>query len=148
MLVQGSAGASASPACSSSMEMPSGVRIKAMRHVTRRAVDRHAAGDKGVAGVVDVVHGICEMSEIAAAGVRLRIPVVGEFHGSRLVAGGGEEHVGVASGRRRISRRPSTSKKAIVSSSELTRIMVCKYLVMGCPPVSVFVAAPRRGGVR
>ena len=31
MLVQGSAGASASPACSSSMEMPSGVRIKAMR---------------------------------------------------------------------------------------------------------------------
>ena len=31
MLVQGSAGASATPACSSSMEMPSGVRIKAMR---------------------------------------------------------------------------------------------------------------------
>ena len=31
MLVQGSAGASASPACSSSREMPSGVRIKAMR---------------------------------------------------------------------------------------------------------------------
>src|SRR5271156_6800324 len=31
MLVQGSAGASASPACSSSMEMPSGVRIKAIR---------------------------------------------------------------------------------------------------------------------
>lgn len=31
MLVQGSAGGSASPACSSSMEMPSGVRIKAMR---------------------------------------------------------------------------------------------------------------------
>ena len=31
MLVQGSAGASASPACNSSREMPSGVRIKAMR---------------------------------------------------------------------------------------------------------------------
>ena len=31
MLVQGSAGGSASPACSSSIEMPSGVRIKAMR---------------------------------------------------------------------------------------------------------------------
>src|ERR1700746_2403688 len=53
-------------------------------------------GDKGLAGVVDVVHGVCEMSEIAAAGVGLGIPIVGEFHGSRLVAGGGEEHVGVA----------------------------------------------------
>jgi hypothetical protein len=31
MLVQGSAGGSASPACSSSREMPSGVRMKAMR---------------------------------------------------------------------------------------------------------------------
>ncbi len=31
MLVQGSAGGSASPACKSSREMPSGVRIKAMR---------------------------------------------------------------------------------------------------------------------
>jgi len=31
MLVQGSAGGSASPACSSSMEMPSGVRMKAIR---------------------------------------------------------------------------------------------------------------------
>src|SRR4051794_23515551 len=36
------------------------------------------------------------MAEIAAAGVGLGIPIVGEFHGSRLVAGGGEEHVGVA----------------------------------------------------
>src|SRR6516162_5943800 len=26
----------------------------------------------------------------------------------------------------------------MVCSSELTRIMVCKYLVIGCPPVSVF----------
>src|SRR5215467_12598537 len=26
----------------------------------------------------------------------------------------------------------------MVSSSELTRIIVCKYLVIGCPPVSVF----------
>src|SRR5580658_3700456 len=31
MLVQGSAGGSAAPACSNSMEMPSGVRMKAMR---------------------------------------------------------------------------------------------------------------------
>src|SRR4051812_5981010 len=31
MLVQGSAGGSGSPACNSSMEMPSGVRTKAMR---------------------------------------------------------------------------------------------------------------------
>src|SRR5216117_1874309 len=36
------------------------------------------------------------MSEIATAGVRLGIPIVGEFHRSRLVAGGGEKHVGVA----------------------------------------------------
>src|SRR5258707_14293233 len=64
--------------------------------VTRRAVDRHAAGDEGAAGVVDIVHGVCEMSEITAAGVGLGIPVVGEFQGSRLVAGGGEEYVGVA----------------------------------------------------
>jgi hypothetical protein len=31
MLLQGSAAGSAPPACSSSMEMPSGVRMKAMR---------------------------------------------------------------------------------------------------------------------
>src|ERR1700741_117517 len=36
------------------------------------------------------------MAAIAAAGVGLGIPIVGEFYGSRLVAGGGEEHVGVA----------------------------------------------------
>src|SRR3984893_9024142 len=36
------------------------------------------------------------MAKIAAAGVGLGIPIVGEFHGSRLVARGGEEHVGVA----------------------------------------------------
>src|SRR5271166_2009444 len=36
------------------------------------------------------------MSEIAAGGVRLGIPIVGEFQGSRLVAGDGEEHVSVA----------------------------------------------------
>src|SRR6202035_1370906 len=53
-------------------------------------------GDKSAAGVIDVVHGVCEMSEITAAGVGLGIPIVGEFQGSRLVAGGGEEHVGVA----------------------------------------------------
>src|SRR6516165_12821474 len=64
--------------------------------VTRRAVDRHAVSDKGLAGVVDIVDGVGEMAEITAAGVGLGIPVVGEFHGGRLVAGGGEEHVGVA----------------------------------------------------
>src|SRR3954454_24664900 len=32
--------------------------------VTRRSVDRHAVGDKDIAGVVDVVHGVCEMPEI------------------------------------------------------------------------------------
>src|SRR6516164_9899789 len=36
------------------------------------------------------------MAEIAAAGVGFGIPIVGEFYGSRLVAGGGEEDVGVA----------------------------------------------------
>src|SRR6516162_10785555 len=36
------------------------------------------------------------MAEISAAGVGLRIPIVGEFHGSSLVTGGGEEHIGVA----------------------------------------------------
>src|SRR5271157_4115657 len=33
----------------------------------------------------------------------------------------------------------------MLSSSELTRIMVCKYLVMGCPPVGVFMAARQTG---
>src|SRR4051812_6124954 len=64
--------------------------------VARRAVDRHAVGDEGVAGVVDVVHLVGEMPEIAAAGVGLGIPIVGEFDGSLLVTGDGEEHVGVA----------------------------------------------------
>ena len=77
------------------MEMPSGAD-EGHAAVTRRAVDRHAVSDKSAAGVVDVVHGVCEMAEITAAGVGLGIPSVGEFHGSRLVAEGGEEHVGVA----------------------------------------------------
>ena len=36
-----------------------------------------------------------------------------------------------------------------LSDCELMRIMVCKYLVMGCPPVSVFMAARQtsRGAV-
>ena len=42
--------------------------------VTRRAFDRHAMGDKGAADIVDVVHGVCEISEIATAGVRFGIP--------------------------------------------------------------------------
>src|SRR3954451_5043089 len=96
MLVQGSAGGSGSPACNSSMEMAVRRADEGHATVTRRAVDRHAVGDKGAAGVVNVVHGVCEMPEIAAAGVGLGIPVVGELHGSFLVAWGGEEHVGVA----------------------------------------------------
>jgi hypothetical protein len=42
--------------------MPSGVRIKAMRH---HAADQDAAGHEGVAGVVDVVHSVGEMPECA-----------------------------------------------------------------------------------
>jgi hypothetical protein len=88
------------------------------------------------------------MPEIAAASVRL---AVGEFQGSRLVAGCGEKHVGVTAllRRRRISCWPSTSKKAMLSASELTRIIVCRYLVMACPQVRVgaFVAARWTGRV-
>ena len=31
------------------------------------------------------------MSEITATGIGLGIPIVGEFHGSRIVVGGGED---------------------------------------------------------
>jgi hypothetical protein len=47
-----------------------------------------------------------------------------------------------------MSRGPSTSKKASVSSSELTRIIVCKYFVIECPPVGVFLAARQKGRAR
>src|SRR5579863_3537775 len=64
--------------------------------VARRTIDRDTVGDKGVASVVDVFHGVGEMPEIAAAGIGLRIPIVGEFHRGFLVTGGGEKHVGVS----------------------------------------------------
>jgi hypothetical protein len=55
-----------------------------------------AAGDEGVAGVVDLVHGVGEMPGIAVGSIRLGPPIIGEFQGSRFVRPGSEEHVGVA----------------------------------------------------
>jgi hypothetical protein len=40
------------------------------RRLPRQTIAHEAAGDEGVAGVVDVVHAVGEMPEIAAAGVR------------------------------------------------------------------------------
>jgi len=62
-------GVKAAPACRPPMRLPSGVRMKAIRSVTRQGGDdRHAARDEDVAGVVDVVPGVGEMAEITAAG--------------------------------------------------------------------------------
>jgi len=64
------------------------------RHVSvaRGPVDRHAAVDQPLAGLVDVVHLIGEMAEVAAAGVVLRVPVVRQLHlGDAVLAGRGEE---------------------------------------------------------
>ena len=71
--------------------------------VARRAVDRHAGRLELGAGRVDVVDAIGEMTEIAAAGIDLRVPIVGELDQRRLIlfrpldiAGGGEEDERVA----------------------------------------------------
>ena len=64
--------------------------------IARRASDRDAVRRKRGAGFVDVVDGISEMPEIAPARVALLIPVMGKFDGRCLIAGGGEEDVGVA----------------------------------------------------
>src|ERR1700722_434066 len=80
MLVHGSAGGSAP-----GLQQLDGDAVRRADEghaaVTRRAVDRYAAGDEGVAGVADVVYGVGEMPEISAASVRLGIPVVSEIQG-------------------------------------------------------------------
>jgi hypothetical protein len=60
---------------------------------------------------------------------------VGELDLRRFVAGRGEEDEGEAPfslSTRRSSRRPSSSKKRIVSSGSETRIIVCRYFML-CP---------------
>src|SRR5690242_13012185 len=53
--------------------------------VTRRAVDGDAAIHEPFAGVVDVLHPIGEMTEVAATFVVLGVPIVGELHHRRLI---------------------------------------------------------------
>ena len=99
---QGSAGASAAPFWISSIEIASGVRMKAIRPSRGGRLMTTPAFCSLVASRVDVVDGIGEMAEIAPAGIDLRVPVVGELHQRRLrlfrvlgVAGRGEEDQGV-----------------------------------------------------
>jgi len=67
------------------------------------AIDGDATGLKFLAQGVDIVHPVGQMAEVAAAGVFLWVPVVGQFDhgrlvfpGPRFVFRGGEEHQGEA----------------------------------------------------
>src|SRR5215831_16025668 len=81
------------------------------------------------------------MAEIAAAGVGLGIPIVGEFHGSCLVAGGGEEHVGVAALLVRTAADLAQAQHPEEGDGVLQRTYTdhgVQIFGHGCPPVSVF----------
>ena len=133
----GSAGAFGSPFWMSSIEMASGVRMKAMWPSRGgRLIVTPPPSELG-AGRVDVVDGIGEMAKVAPACVVLGVPVVGELDG-RLPARlrqtrrrqGGEKHQRVASllvvDAPRLAK-PMSSKNAIVALRSVTRIIVCKY---------------------
>ncbi len=71
--------------------------------VARRPVDGDAALHQARARLVDVVDRIGEVAEVAAAGIGLRVPVVGQLHGRRPlglgrldIVGRGQEHQGEA----------------------------------------------------
>src|SRR5262245_58829384 len=51
------------------------------RHVTisRRSVDRDAAIHQPLTGLINVVHAISDVAEIATTRILLRVPVVGQF---------------------------------------------------------------------
>ena len=56
--------------------------------IARRTVDRHAAIHQALAGRVDIVDAVGEMTEVATTVVLLRIPVVGDLdHGCLALAG-------------------------------------------------------------
>ena len=99
----GSAGAFDSPFWMSSIEMLSGVRMKAMWPSRGGRLIVTPAALSLAQSRIDVVDGIGEMAEIAPAFVVLGVPVVGELDGrlpARLrllgVVGGGEKHQRVA----------------------------------------------------
>ena len=52
--------------------------------VARRTVDRHPAIHKALAGVVDVVDLVGEVTEVAALAIDFRVPVVGELDERRV----------------------------------------------------------------
>ena len=135
--VHGSAGGSAAPFCNSSIEMLSGVRMNAMRPSRggRLIVDPRRLQLRAIA--VDVVDLIGEMAEIAAAGIGLRVPVVGQLHQRRLrllrvldIAGRGEEDERVAAFlvdlAARLDEPELAVKKASEASRSVTRIIVCR----------------------
>src|SRR5256885_5061698 len=66
--------------------------------VARGPQDGHAVIAQALAGGVDVLHGVGQVPEVTPAAVALRVPVVGELHLGRLVAGRRQEHQRVASG--------------------------------------------------
>ena len=64
--------------------------------VARRPVDRDAIVHQPPAGVVDILHPVGDVAEIAAFGISLLIPIMGELNLGVLVAGRGEEDQGEA----------------------------------------------------
>jgi hypothetical protein len=96
--------------------------------VARWAVDGDARVHQPLAGRVDILHPVGEVAEIAAAVVpAVVIPIVGELDLRILIARRGEEverEAAASLSMRRTCLRPSSSKKRIVASGSLTRIIV------------------------
>jgi hypothetical protein len=59
--------------------------------VPRRAVDGYAGIREALAEGIDVIDPVGEVTEVAPAGVLLRVPVVGQLHLGFLVPRGGKE---------------------------------------------------------
>ena len=59
--------------------------------VTRRAVDGHTFLHQARTIIVDVVNGDCEVAEVAATSIDLRVPVIGQFHWAVWCFGAGDE---------------------------------------------------------
>ena len=88
----GSAFGSASPFCSSSTEMLSGERTNAILPSRGGRLIVTPASMQPLAGRVDVVDLVRDVAEVAAARVRLRVPVVRELDRAVLLAFGRDEH--------------------------------------------------------
>jgi hypothetical protein len=130
------------------MQLPSGVRIKDMRPSRdgRLIVTPRAMKALQVSWMLSAAY--ARWPKIAAAGAGSKSRLLGDFLGGRFIARGGEEHVGVAAllvCAAADLARAEHLEEVMLSSSELTRIMVCKYLVIRYRRVSAFLAARPKG---